>query len=134
MNAKDIVDGLFTEIRSWVEPALRTVSSRIDAVEAQVKAIPAGPKGDDGLPGADGITGKDGPAGERGLDGQAGADGVAGKDGRDGIDGKDGAPGAAGEKGEPGPAGKDADPEMLESLVTAQFQAMANEFIDGLRA
>jgi hypothetical protein len=63
------------------------LNDRDGELAAQIAAIPAGPKGDPGIPGRDGIDGQPGIAGRDGIDGQPG------NPGRDGVDGQPGSPG-----------------------------------------
>jgi hypothetical protein len=134
MKLSEMLERLADNTKDYIARSLRPLEQRQDALEAAIKAIPAGKDGapgcdgKDGAPGARGEKGESGAIGERGVkgdvgekgepgihgkdgasgrDGVDGKDGAPGKDGRDGIDGKDG---AVGEKGEPGLNGKDGAP------------------------
>lgn len=105
-----LAKSLSVVVREYVASAIGAMTSRLDEVEARMKAIPAGPKGDRGeagergLPGEKGIQGTVGPKGEKG---DAGEKGEAGLQGVAGVDGKDGAPGPTGERGPQGERGID---------------------------
>jgi hypothetical protein len=99
---------LFDEIEDYVRRAVAPLVAEIAALKAQIKSIPAGPKGDTG---ERGLNGKDAevdydrigstiavavekevgkfPTPRDGRDGKDGRDGVDGKNGADGINGKD---------------------------------------------
>jgi hypothetical protein len=94
-------------VRDFVTRSLAVFETRLGAVEQQLRALPAGLKGDPGADGKEGPAGKPGdagPKGDPGADGKQGPEGKPGSDGREGPQGKDGAPGA---KGDPGADGRD---------------------------
>ena len=93
-----IADGLIAAVKSHVGAAIGPLVTRLNELDAALKAVPAGK---DGAPGPQGAPGE---RGEKGVDGAAGPGGEPGPPGRDGVDGKDGPPG---EGGPEGPAGKD---------------------------
>ena len=67
----------------YFETTTRELQKEIAALQARIKEIPSGEKGDAG------DKGEPGEKGEKGEDGDRGEDGAPGIDGRDGIDGKD---------------------------------------------
>lgn len=122
-------------MREYVGAAIAAVTGRVAELETAIRAIPAGPKGEDGKPGesikgdpgkdgTDGAPGKDGESivgspgkdgrdgidGKPGIDGKDGRDGIDGKSGIDGLPGKDGRDGTDGTPGEKGLDGKDGTP------------------------
>ena len=111
MPISDRAVDIFSSLKQWIEPSFEAIGRRLDELDARLKAIPAGAKGDtgaDGAPGkdgADGSSGEPGPQGEPGKDGAPGMQGEAGPAGAPGQDGKDGAPGAPGRDGLPGQPG-----------------------------
>ena len=115
-DMKVLAESVFKSVRDYVARATAGISARVDELAAQIKAIPAGAKGDPGQKGEPGLMGKDGAPGENGMPGdrgergEKGDSGEAGSAGRDGIDGKDGAPGERGEKGLDGARGEKGDP------------------------
>lgn len=54
-DLKAIADGVVATIKTYIKTAHDGLAVRIDAVEAQVKSIPAGPKGDKGDKGDPGV-------------------------------------------------------------------------------
>lgn len=114
MKLADVLERLAATTKAHIERVVAPLLQRLETIEGQIKAIPAGPKGDPGERGQKGDMGEQGPAGaigekgapgphgERGMPGEAGPRGEKGEPGRDG---KDGAPGPRGEKGEQGEPG-----------------------------
>lgn len=109
MKFDEFLNRLIPAIKAFVERRIVEVNGRIEQLDAAVKAIPAGPKGD---------PGERGPVGEPGVRGEKGDPGERGMDGRSGIDGKDGAPGLRGEKGDAGADGRDGAPGVDGKSVT----------------
>lgn len=95
-DGKALGEQIVSFVRAFVTKQIDAVNARNDAIEAMVKAIPAGPKGDPGE------RGEPGPIGERGM------------------------PGDVGPQGPQGDAGKDADPDfMLRAVNDAVVRAVA---------
>lgn len=94
-----LMKSVATVVKEHVGAAVRGMSERVDALEGQIKAIPAGEKGEPGERGPAGERGDKGDPGEKGMDGahgergEQGPAGECGRDGRDGADGKDGVDG-----------------------------------------
>jgi collagen type III alpha len=101
LDTKALAAALLKTVREWVEPAVKGLSARIDALEERLKEVPSGPRGERGEKGDPGADGKDGAPGRDGKDGAQGEKGLAGERGEKGE------PGDRGEKGEPGEPGKD---------------------------
>lgn len=116
LDAKALAATLLQTVREWVEPAVKAMVVRMDDLERQLKAIPAGARGEPGERGATGekgepgLDGKDGAPGERGLPGDAGQRGEPGEKGDPGERGAQGEKGDPGAAGEPGPRGEKGDP------------------------
>lgn len=82
-ETREVMRGLIETERAANAAVVASLSARIDELQSQIRAIPAGPQGERGPEGPQGMPGE---RGERGIDGR---DGIHGKDGRDGKDGKD---------------------------------------------
>jgi hypothetical protein len=126
LDTKALAAALLELVQKWIEPALKALGGRLNAVEQQIKAIPA-PR--------DGQDGKD-------ADPEAVVTAVlaripAPKDGRDGVDGRGVSKEEVAElvasalKELPAPAagvdgrdGRDADPEVIRSTVAAAVSAI----------
>lgn len=119
---KMLVKSISNVVREYVAINVAKFNNRLEEFEKQLRAIPAGPPGEQGLrgekgdPGERGLdgeigrTGDMGPTGEqgeRGEKGDPGEKGLDGKDGSNGLDGKDGAVGASGKDGRDGRDGRD---------------------------
>lgn len=130
----DLVKELYQSVEGYVRKAFDAISSRVSALEAQIKALPLPEKGEKGEPGIDGRNGmsaydmaaaagfkgdvnawfdslkgahgQDGLPGRDGKDGAEGPIGKSGVDGKDGINGKDGKDGIDGKDGKPGERGE----------------------------
>jgi hypothetical protein len=146
VDYQSLTDQVIAAAKGFVKRATVALGTRIDAIEATVKAIPSGkdgapgPRGEKGEPG-DSITGPAGPAGEKGEPGES----IAGPAGEKGQPGESivGPPGPAGEKGEAGESivgprgekgeagqpGKDVDPAVLLALreEVAAFKSVAEQ-------
>lgn len=88
-------------------PDLTAIQKQLDALQAAVTKIPAGPPGKDGLPGKPGTDGQPGPAGKPGAVGPAGPAGPAGI------------------TGPAGPAGTTPDLTALTARIAALEQTVA---------
>ena len=115
-DGKALGEQIVSFVRSFVTKQIDAVNARNDAIEAMVKAIPAGAKGDPGE------RGEPGPIGERGMPGDVGPPGPQGEPGKDAdpdlmlraID--DAVSKAVAEIPAP-EKGKDADPAVIADLV-----------------
>lgn len=140
INSKQLAQTLLGTVRAWVEPAFHDVNERLELLDARIKAIPAGEKGEPGkdvdpdlvkaelarlvadLP-IPVVHGEPGPQGEPG----------------ESIKGERGEPGASVEpeliarlvdervtevvaKIPPGPAGKDAEPIHPDTVARMVFE------------
>lgn len=103
-----------------------SLRKQVEALQAQLEAMPApqqgergdtGPMGPAGERGEHGAKGLDGSQGERGEAGPAGRDGADGQNGRDGAPGRDGVDGKDGKDGETGPAGKSITVDDITPIV-----------------
>lgn len=96
-------------VRGYVARAEAGLIKRLVAAEAKISAIPAGEKGERGVPGEKGDRGPDGVPGPQGVQGERGDAGVRGEQGPpgDALKGDRGEPGMRGERGEIGPRGED---------------------------
>jgi hypothetical protein len=154
IDGKALGEKLVEIVRDYVARANMALAQRIDALADQIKAIPAGPKGeagekgDPGTPGQDGAPGKDGAAGQDGKPGEAGKDGADGKsftaeEVRALVDdavakavamipqAKDGAPGPSGKDGEPGEKG-DAGINGKDGAAGADGKNITAEDVSGV--
>ena len=108
-RVRAFLEGGIDAIKDFVTASLRAAGSRIDALEANLAALPAperGEKGEPGTPGEQGPQGALGPQGDPGEPGPAGVPGPRGEKGDPGEPGPAGVPGPRGEKGAAGPEGK----------------------------
>ncbi len=136
MTLMEIGTKIVDQCKGYVDGAFAAASKRMDKLESQLKAIPAGAKGDPGergekgdlgmkgdpgergQPGEPGIAtkgdpgekGEKGDAGDRGQPGEPGAKGDVGDRGDPGLRGPEGKAGDAGTKGEPGQPGTPGEP------------------------
>lgn len=116
VDTKALAAALLDTVQKWVEPALKALTGRLQSLEQQVKAIPAGERGEKGIAGErgePGERGEKGEPGEKGLDGErgdAGGTGERGLPGDKGEKGDTGEPGQRGEKGDPGERGERGEP------------------------
>jgi integrin beta 3 len=85
--------GIGQMIKAEVEGLAGSINERLEALQEQLKAIPAGDTGDTGEPGEQGPPGENGQDGATGEQGPAGPPGEAGTPGEKGLDGKDGVDG-----------------------------------------
>lgn len=146
MNAETelLAQKMSEAVRDVIARSDQKTSERIELIEEQVRAIPAGEKGEPGEPGQTGEPGEKGPPGEKGDPGEPGADGkdadidaireqisdeVAAavekipkpKDGEPGERGEPGTPGEPGQDGKHGEPGRDAaELEILPSIDEAK--------------
>jgi Collagen triple helix repeat (20 copies)/Poly(R)-hydroxyalkanoic acid synthase subunit (PHA_synth_III_E) len=96
------------ELIVGLEEKVDQVTDRLDALDAAIRAVPAG------------ATGPAGPAGPTGRVGPTGTRGPAGKTGPQGRPGSQGRPGPKGAAGRAGPAGTTRAPERVVAARTAK--------------
>jgi hypothetical protein len=102
-EVKLLADSVIAAVKGYVQKAHDGLAQRLDAFEAKLAEVPAGPKGDKGDPGERGEPGEKGDAGARGEPGIQGEKGDVGPPGDPGAIGPQG---SIGERGEPGPRGE----------------------------
>lgn len=145
-DGKALGETIVGVVRQYVGKQVGALREAIDALDARIKAIPAGPKGDagepgpagekgaDGAPGRDGEPGPQGTAGPPGERGEKGAQGAAGV----GLPGPQGEPGPAGERGMPGEKGADGIPgrdgkDVYALAVEKGFAGTELQWLESLR-
>lgn len=135
--SEGVVERYFTDNKIDTT-ALKTLQSKIDALEAQDKQLSQSIQnvsqtaGKTGATGATGATGPQGPQGIQGIQGQRGERGERGERGLTGATGATGATGSAGKDGKDGLDGKSAyELAVSKGLVTAS--TTEEEWLESLK-
>lgn len=123
--ASTVQAAMFAAIRNQEDADVKSLQAQLDALKAQIAAIPTGPQGAQGPPGAAGPAGPVGPIGPAGVTGAAGAQGPSGAAGISGLIGPVGPQGSVGPIGPSGPQGP---PGTAALPVATTFQIPACSF------